>query len=214
MSKNNQKVQIFSALEVANICGVVNQTAINWIRSGHLKAFTTPGGQYRVYAEDLSDFLDKRGMRNSVDVLHIKTDDTARETALIIDHDWDMNNSLKTWLQKNFPVYEVLQAFDSFDAGHRMAVSKPGIVFLNTDIPGINGFELAKRIKKGTYGWGSKGNISPGKPLVITLTNNDTAGTDKNTAWTDACFPRQLDLNQLRGIIEDLEKRSRMAVTA
>ncbi|MDR2747514.1 MAG: histidine kinase, partial [Treponema sp.] len=32
---------MYSALEVANICGVVNQTAINWIRNGYLKAFVT-----------------------------------------------------------------------------------------------------------------------------------------------------------------------------
>lgn len=63
MAKSSKRVRIYSALEVANLCGVVNQTAINWIRNGYLKAFTTPGGQYRVYAEDLLAFLDERGMR-------------------------------------------------------------------------------------------------------------------------------------------------------
>ena len=56
MAKSIKKIRIFSALEVANLCGVVNQTAINWIRNGYLKAFTTPGGQYRIYAEDLMAF--------------------------------------------------------------------------------------------------------------------------------------------------------------
>ena len=56
MKKNNEKPQIYSALEVANICGVVNQTAINWIKANYLKAFKTPGGQYRVYPEDLVNF--------------------------------------------------------------------------------------------------------------------------------------------------------------
>ena len=63
MGKKEKKVRIFSALEVADICGVVNQTAINWIKNGFLKAFMTPGGQYRVYAEDLLAFLSSRGMR-------------------------------------------------------------------------------------------------------------------------------------------------------
>jgi excisionase family DNA binding protein len=207
MSKNSQKVRIFSALEVANICGVVNQTAINWIRNGHLKAFTTPGGQYRVYADDLSDFLDKRGMRNSLDVRHGMNGNTAREAAMIIDHDWNMNNRLKTWIQKNFSGYEVVQAFDCFEAGHRMALSRPGIVFLNIDLPGIDGFELAKRIKE---------NPGLGSPIVIALVNSDTVETDKNdsSAWINASFPRHFDLNKLRGIVEDLEKRSRLAVTA
>ncbi|MDR0998069.1 MAG: helix-turn-helix domain-containing protein [Treponema sp.] len=207
MSKKNQKVRIFSALEVANICGVVNQTAINWIRSGHLKAFTTPGGQYRVYAEDLSVFLDKRGMRNSVDVLHVITGASAREAALIIDHDWDMNNRLKAWFQNNFPGYRVFQALDGFDAGRRMALSKPGIVFLNADLPGIDGFELAGRIKN---------DPGLGNPLVIAFVNEnpEETGGKASAAWVDACFSRQPDLNGLRKIIEDLEKRSALAVTA
>ena len=62
MTKKNKPV-VFSALEVANICGVVNQTAINWINTGHLKAFKTPGGQYRVYPADLISFMRDRKMK-------------------------------------------------------------------------------------------------------------------------------------------------------
>jgi excisionase family DNA binding protein len=207
MVRNNQKVRIFSALEVANICGVVNQTAINWIRNGYLKAFTTPGGQYRVYAEDLSAFLDKRGMRNSADALHVIAGGSARKTALIIDRDWDMNNRFKTWFQKNFSGYQVFQALDGFDAGYRMAVSKPQIVFLNADLPGTDGFELARKIKN---------DPGLGNPLIVALVNDDPAETGKRApaSWVDACFPRRLDLNELRGTIENLERRSRLAVTA
>jgi|GEM_PF-4579365 len=63
MARGIKKTRIYSALEVANVCGVVNQTAINWIRKGHLKAFTTPGGQYRVYAADFVAFLESHGMQ-------------------------------------------------------------------------------------------------------------------------------------------------------
>lgn len=63
MSKTKKRARLYSALEVANICGVVNQTAINWIRRGGIKAFVTPGGQYRIYASDLAEFLIKNNMR-------------------------------------------------------------------------------------------------------------------------------------------------------
>ncbi|MBP5251612.1 MAG: helix-turn-helix domain-containing protein, partial [Treponema sp.] len=53
MGKTEKNSHVYSALEVAKICGVVNQTAINWIKNGYLKAFKTPGGQFRVYPEDL-----------------------------------------------------------------------------------------------------------------------------------------------------------------
>ena len=58
-----EKSVVFSALEVAKLCGVVNQTAINWIKGNHLKAYQTPGGQFRVYPEDLYDFMMSRNMR-------------------------------------------------------------------------------------------------------------------------------------------------------
>ena len=60
---------VYSALEVANICGVVNQTAINWIRNDYLKAFKTPGGQYRIYPDDLVEFMRQRNMRIPTEVL-------------------------------------------------------------------------------------------------------------------------------------------------
>ena len=72
MTNNTEKPSVFSALEVANVCGVVNQTAINWIRGGHLKAYKTPGGQYRVYPEDLVDFLKKRNIARPFYILYIK----------------------------------------------------------------------------------------------------------------------------------------------
>ena len=74
MAKDLNKTVVYSALEVANICGVVNQTAINWIRDGHLKAFSTPGGQYRVYRDDLIVFMQNRGMRMPDDFLAIIAD--------------------------------------------------------------------------------------------------------------------------------------------
>lgn len=71
MSKKAKKVVVYSALEVANICGVVNQTAINWIRNGYLKAFQTPGGQFRVYVDDLVFFMHEKKNAHSLFIARI-----------------------------------------------------------------------------------------------------------------------------------------------
>jgi excisionase family DNA binding protein len=205
MSKN-QKVRIFSALEVANICGVVNQTAINWIRSGHLKAFTTPGGQYRVYAEDLSAFLDKRGMGNSVDVLHVLIGNPGTDTVLVIDHDRDASELLKGWLKSNFPHYEVIQAFDGFEAGRKLTETKPGFVFLNTELPGINGHELAKKLRD---------DPGLGNPNVIAISGNDSEQSKHIPGdFAEACVSKPLDFEKFLKIMKGLEKQDRAAVTA
>ncbi|MCL2007090.1 MAG: helix-turn-helix domain-containing protein [Treponema sp.] len=132
MSKGSRRVRIFSALEVANICGVVNQTAINWIRNGHLKAFSTPGGQYRIYAKDLAAFLDKRGMSASGEVLHDLID---RENwnSILIAAESSYNEYLKEEIIRLFPEYIFFQAFDWFETGRSMTENRPGFVLLDAE---------------------------------------------------------------------------------
>jgi excisionase family DNA binding protein len=209
MTKINQKIRIYSALEVANICGVVNQTAINWIRHGHLNAFTTPGGQYRVYEEDLSDFLTKRGMRNSINARKALEEDgdtlnAYNEMVLIIDNNRDDNDRLSAWLKMMFPGFTVLQAYDGFEAGQQLYQARPGLVFLNVDLPGVNVFNLAKKFKE---------DVSLGNPNVIALVDNDAAGA-LQAAWSDAYFSRPLDLENMQETIRDIEKQPRALVTA
>ncbi|MDR1443632.1 MAG: helix-turn-helix domain-containing protein [Treponema sp.] len=201
MSKTTQKIRIYSALEVANICGVVNQTAINWIRNGYLKAFSTPGGQYRVYEDDLSNFLSGHGMRNSAAALHLvdKNSGAKNETALIIDHRYDAGSRLKEWLENTFSNYEVVQARDGFEAGWLFCRFKPGLIFLNADLPGVNVHDMARKFKE---------DPASGNPYVIALTPDNSGGT---VPWADACFPRRLDGDHARNIILSL---GQMPVTA
>ena len=94
MAKKEKKIRIFSALEVANICGVVNQTAINWIKNGFIQAFITPGGQYRVYGEDLYSFLSSRRMRVPGELAKKHASNGVWNRVLIIDDDEAFNNML------------------------------------------------------------------------------------------------------------------------
>jgi excisionase family DNA binding protein len=193
MSKNKRRVRIYSALEVANICGVVNQTAINWIRNGHLKAFVTPGGQYRVYEEDLSVFLISRGMGNSVDALRLASGadkdgaKNERETVLIIDHDHNASNLLKNRLKSEFPGFEILQAHDGFDAGWRLYQQKPSMVFLNVDLPGISIPRLVKKIKT---------DPALGSPAVIALVNSDSR-LPRHAAWAEALISQSAETGEI-----------------
>lgn len=132
MGKKRKRIKIYSALEVANICGVVNQTAINWIKNGSLKAFTTPGGQYRVYAEHLVDFLKERGMRVPPEVMESLNDGFESEMKiLIIDADRYSIKNLRDGLEGSFPGYSFISAVTSFDAGRLLMAEKPEIIILN-----------------------------------------------------------------------------------
>lgn len=160
----SKRIQIFSALEVANMCGVVNQTAINWIKNGYLKAFNTPGGQYRVYKDDLLEFIESRGMRLP-EALGVRVEPEADwRSIIVIDDDEVLNNAISGFLRKNLIKHTVFQSYDGFDAGAQLMDKRPGFIILDLALPGVNGQEICKRIKT---------DPAFGKPYVIVITALD-----------------------------------------
>src|SRR5574344_987239 len=111
MKKKTEKPHVYSALEVATICGVVNQTAINWIKANYLDAFKTPGGQYRVYPEDLVNFMHSRGMNIPKSLMDScsKGNDYVSRSILIVDDDKGLNSVISKYLLKRMPDLEVFQ---------------------------------------------------------------------------------------------------------
>ena len=197
MAKKEKKVRIFSALEVADICGVVNQTAINWIKNGFLKAFMTPGGQYRVYAEDLLAFLTTRGMRIPDELQESDENAADWHRVLIVDDDENLNTLLKRFLTRRLPSYTIMQAFDGFEAGKQITELKPGVILLDISLPGIDGHKLCKRIKE---------DPALGAPVIIAITGLTDSSLEKTILGegADAFFAKPLDFEKLCVRIEEL----------
>jgi len=197
MAKTNKKERVFSAHEVANICGVVNQTAINWIDKGHLEAYTTPGGQYRVYADVLAKFLQKQGMRMPDELRQILAEQSKIENVLIVDDDQELNDLIKQFLDKRYPDFTVNQAYDGFDAGRAIAEYKPDVVLLDLNLPGVDGYKLCRSIK-------ADENLS--RPIVIAITGMDEPGVESraNEAGADTLLRKPLKLDDFPALIEEL----------
>jgi len=215
MAKGGRRVRIFSALEVANICGVVNQTAINWIRSGHLKAFTTPGGQYRIYAKDLAAFLDKRGMSASGEVLQVMMEN-ANWNTLMIAADQPVNDTYKVEIERLFPEFTIIQATDWFEIGRKFTEEKPGFVLLDAELPGGDISRFISTVKEDQFF---------GKPYVLLLTeaqetednSQNQDGVDlKSTELrhADVLLTKPLDFGKLEAVIKALEKQLDAAASA
>ncbi|TVQ41099.1 MAG: response regulator [Spirochaetaceae bacterium] len=200
MAKTDKKIRIFSALEVANICGVVNQTAINWIKNGYLKAFTTPGGQYRVYSDDLVRFLHSRGMRMPEELQQLLAEQMTLSSLIIIEDDRELSDTIKRALAERYPSFTVHQAFDGFDAGRIVAEVKPGVVVLDIDLPELDGYQLCRRIREDT---------NLGNPIVVALCGSqDAAEHERITeAGADALVTRPLDIGALADTIDGLIRK-------
>jgi two-component system OmpR family response regulator len=148
VSENQKELKIYSAMEVAKLCGVVNQTAINWIKNGYLAAFTTPGGQYRVYSDDLYGFMKQSGMRIPLELEKLHKNDVKDEKiVLIVDDDLDFNNILKDYFQAKLPEIKIVQATDGFQAGRLVTTYKPALIILDIKLPGVDGYTLCQNIK-------------------------------------------------------------------
>ncbi len=200
MAKNGKKIRIYSALEVANICGVVNQTAINWIKSGHLKAFITPGGQYRVYTDDLISFLESRGMRIPGELENYTEQKLSWNDILVVDDDHELNNMLKRFLDKKFPECKVHQAFDGFEAGQIMTENVPAVILLDINLPGIDGHKLCQKLKSDGAGE---------SPLIIAITgmNDPVEEQEMMKNGADAFFAKPLDLERLNQKMNELMQK-------
>jgi two-component system OmpR family response regulator len=130
MSKKERKVKLFSALEVANLCGVVNQTVINWIKQGFIKAFMTPGGQYRVYPEDLAEFFTNKNMKIPPVLLQTLDEKISIRDVMIIGLNSEACENLRRLVYDYDQTMVILMPKSMFEAGKMLVEHKPRLVLV------------------------------------------------------------------------------------
>ena len=181
-----KKRRVFSALEVAKICGVVNQTVINWIRADHLKASMTPGGQFRVYPDDLRDFLVANKMRVPEELWALLNN----EELVVVEDDKVLNNLMTVQLGRAFPNLKIRQAFDGFEAGSLLTACRPKAVVLDLNLPGVDGYEICRRLK-------TQEDFHNPFVAVVTAGDNPQAEPDSRKAGADAFYLKPLRIEIL-----------------
>ena len=195
-----EKPVVFSAMEAAKICGVVNQTAINWIRKGSLKAFTTPGGQYRIYPKDLVDFMVQNKMNVPAKLLDSLKAKAARRdnTVLVVDDDKAFNDVICRFLKSKDARLDLHQAYDGFEAGSKMASLKPDVVVLDLDLPGVDGVKICRNISEEPESFGSPAVI------VVTALEDDFVEASCLELGVSRYYHKPLDLPMLSKTLEEL----------
>ena len=198
MNKDTNKTIVYSALEVANICGVVNQTAINWIRNGYLTAFSTPGGQYRIYLEDLITFMKSRNMKIPAELTEVyQQQKNSPVSILVVDDDKGLNQVVTKYLEKELSDVKLFQAFDGFEAGAIIADKKPNIILLDLDLPGVKGEDLCVKINNSE---------EFGKPVVCVMTALKDSGIEERLKGLGAIhfFVKPLNLVEIADSIKQI----------
>ena len=133
--------QSFSTSEVAKYCHVTADTIRKWAEAGRIRVFKTPGGHRRIRREDLLKFLQENEIPIHEDL------GTSDVKILIVDDEKAVVSVIRRFLERSQTGFEIEVAMDGFDAGHLVAMFKPDIVFLDLRLPGMDGFEVTRRIK-------------------------------------------------------------------
>ena len=133
--------EIFTVPQAAKYFAIGRVTLWKYVKSGELKASLTPGGHYRVLKKDLEAFARKKGMYPLASY-----HPPVKNKILIVDDD-DQIRDLYTKILR-IHKYETDTASDGFEAGVKVMGFEPDLIILDLFMPGMNGFEVCRRIKE------------------------------------------------------------------
>jgi excisionase family DNA binding protein len=131
----------FTIPQAAKHCSISRVTLWRWVKSGKVKAFLTPGGQYRIREEDLESFI--QGKMGYLSVADLTQEE---KKILIVDDDPEIQKILASILSLNN--YQTEVASDGLDAGIKIMRFKPDLIILDLYMPQMDGFEVCRRIKE------------------------------------------------------------------
>ena len=136
-----QKRSFYTTFEISQICGVNPTTVQNWVKANRLKAFQTPGGHRRVRHDDLMHFMKEFGMPippefvNNIPVI------------MIADDEADLLDLLENLMQTGDAQVTIVKAQNGVEALLMIGETKPNLLILDIMMPGMNGYEVCKKLK-------------------------------------------------------------------
>jgi excisionase family DNA binding protein len=119
-------------------------TVKRWIREGHLTAFQTAGGHFRVTEEEFRRFQD--ALRMPVDRTGTEAEAQTQPRILIVDDDAALLDTLLEALSWDGR-YKVEVAQDGYEGLIKVGSFAPNLLVLDIRMPGLNGFQVCRRVK-------------------------------------------------------------------
>ncbi|MHB9154400.1 MAG: response regulator [Endomicrobiales bacterium] len=175
---------IYTTFEIAHLCNVDISTVINWIDSGKLIAYKTPGGHRRIRGDNFIKFLKAyglpvpRGMGGN------------GLTALIIDDDNGQRQHLVEEIKSKWPGMDIHEASNGFVAGKLLAERQPDLVILDAGLKGVDVYEVCCLIK-------TDRRLKHTRILAVTSFNDETKRQELIDAGADECLAHPVDVNEL-----------------
>ena len=188
MSSENNGRRFFTTSEVAHYCAVTNDGVLKWIKSGKLRAFSTPGGHYRISAEDFRSFLEKYDI--PVDEAFFQGTKRQR-SVLVVDDEPNIREIVRRLLQDLDEDLHVEEACDGYEAGIKVGSLQPDLVIMDVMMPRVDGISLCRSIRENA----KTQNI---KVLAITAFPEQDNVKKMYDAGADLCLIKPLQFEHFR----------------
>ena len=124
--------------QAAKYLGVAQSTIRKWSDQGRVPAFYTPGGHRRYKRGDLDRFLDRSGPSSA--------GGGVGPVVLIVDDDERMREYVRVNLEMEG--YTVREAGDGEEGLQVLEESTPDLVLLDVMMPGVDGWEMLRRVQE------------------------------------------------------------------
>ena len=144
----------FTTYQISQMVNADISTVIDWIDSGKLKAYKTPGGHRRIKWADLVKFLKKYEMPIPDNVaVGLPSNDKSHSNAtatkiLIVDDNEDILEFISRAIKKFYKNVKIETITEGFIAGKRIVEFKPDLLILDIRLPGMDGFEVLEHLDK------------------------------------------------------------------
>jgi excisionase family DNA binding protein len=195
MAKKEQiERRFFTTSEVARFCEVSNDGVLNWIKSGKLRAFATPGGHYRVSAEDFRTFLARYDIPFEESLFGAPSEPRC---VLVVDDDPDIREIVRRRLLELDAALRIEEASDGYDAGIQIGSLQPDLVIVDIMMPRVDGFSLCRSMR-------ANPRTREIKVLAITAFPEQDNIRRMYEAGADLCLVKPLDFGELERAVRHL----------
>jgi len=177
---------------VAKACEVSLVTVKKWIRLGKLRAFRTPGRHYRVTLEEFQRFRIEYGF---------PAEHEGPPGILVVDDEPEMVALVSDALRGIRPAPKLEAASDGYEGMLKVGTFRPHLLVLDLRMPGLDGFEVCRRIKADPATGGTK-------ILAITAYPENSARERALQSGADAFLAKPFTLKALKAEVRRLLKSS------
>jgi len=138
----------YTTFQVARMLGVSPPTVVNWINSGLVNAYRTPGGHRRITRDELVNFAQQHNYPLTISpAAEEPIAEPLERRVLVVDDEPDFCEVVRDYLTLKGG-FEVDVAHSGFSAGLAIARFKPALVVMDILMPDMDGFEVLKMMRE------------------------------------------------------------------